>query len=33
MAAQDVDTIRTTYQQFAEHDTVAVLANLDPRVE
>jgi hypothetical protein len=33
MSAHDVDTIRTAYQQFAEHDAVAVLAKLDPRVE
>ena len=33
MAAHDVDTIRTAYQQSAEHDVVAVLAKLDPRVE
>jgi ketosteroid isomerase-like protein len=33
MSAQDVDTIRTAYEEFAEHDAAAVLAKLDPRVE
>src|SRR5712692_10769454 len=33
MSANDVDTIRTAYEQFAEHDAAALLAKLDPRVE
>jgi hypothetical protein len=33
MSAQDVDTIRTAYEEFAEHDAAAVLAKLDSRVE
>lgn len=33
MSAKDVDTIRTAYEEFAEHDAAAVLAKLDPRVE
>ena len=33
MSAHDVDTIRTAYEQFAEHDAAALLAELDPRVE
>ena len=33
MSAHDVDTIRTAYEEFAEHDAAAVLAELDARVE
>jgi uncharacterized protein len=33
MSAQDVDTIRAAYEEFAEHDAAAVLDKLDPRVE
>jgi ketosteroid isomerase-like protein len=33
MSAQDLDTIRTAYEEFAEHDAAAVLAKLDSRVE
>jgi ketosteroid isomerase-like protein len=33
VSAHDVDTIRTAYEQFAEHDAAALLAELDPRVE
>jgi hypothetical protein len=33
MSAQDVDTIRVAYEEFAEHDAAAVLAKLDSRVE
>ncbi len=33
MSAQDVDTIRTAYEEFAQHDAAAVLAKLDASVE
>jgi ketosteroid isomerase-like protein len=33
MSAQDVDTIRNAYKEFAEHDAAAVLTRLDSRVE
>jgi len=33
MSAQDVDTIRTAYEEFARHDAAAVLAKLDASVE
>ena len=33
MSAQDVDTVRTMYEQFARGDVAAVLAKLDPSVE
>lgn len=33
MSAQDVDTVRTAYEEFARHDAAAVLAKLDASVE
>ena len=33
MSAQDVDTIRTAYEEFARQDAAAVLAKLDASVE
>jgi ketosteroid isomerase-like protein len=33
MSATDVDTIRTAYRRFAEHDAAAVFAMLDPQIE
>jgi ketosteroid isomerase-like protein len=33
VSAQDVNIIRTAYEEFAAHDAAAVLARLDPRVE
>ena len=33
MSAQDVDTIRTAYAEFARQDAAAVLSRLDAKVE
>ena len=33
MSAQDVDTLRTIYEEFARHDVAAVLSRFDAGVE